>query len=221
MPAAVASPDGDAAGRRVNARRGATFALSGDHRTTMTSGNDTLAATATRRFGLGARPGELARVAADPRGWLLAQLARDACAPAETQGLASGAEILGEFLAVREQRRAARRAAAGGDVAADPVKQLAANVRQMLLPHYLAQAAARTRVALATTASFRERLVQFWTNHFAVSVDKPICLGTAGALENEAIRPRVCGRFAELLLAVETHPAMITYLDNQQSVGPN
>ena len=45
------------------------------------------------------------------------------------------------------------------------------------------------------------------TNHFAVSVDKPICLGIAGALENEAIRPHVNGRFVRLLHAVERHPA--------------
>ncbi|HUO81150.1 MAG TPA: DUF1800 family protein [Steroidobacteraceae bacterium] len=185
----------------------------------MTAPNDTLAALATSRFGLGARPGELAAAGGDPRGWLLAQLGRRVAAPAELDGLAPGAEVLGRFLAAREERREERRAAARGD--ADPVKQLATSVREVLLPHYLAQAAARTRIALATGAPFRERLVQFWTNHFAVSVDKPICLGTAGALENEAIRPHVCGRFAELLLAVEMHPAMVTYLDNQQSVGPD
>ncbi len=184
----------------------------------MTGSDQTLGAIATGRFGFGARPGELATAAADPRGWLLAQLARRAPAAAELDGLAPGAEILGRFLAAREERAAARRAAARGS---DPVQPLVNNVREALLPHYLAQAAARTRIALSSPASFRERLVQFWTNHFAVSVDKPICLGTAGALENEAIRPHVCGRFVDLLLAVETHPAMITYLDNQQSVGPN
>ena len=185
----------------------------------MTTANDTLAAIATSRFGLGARPGELGQAAADPRGWLLAQLPRRVDAPAELAGLSPAPEILASFLAAREEQREARREAARAT--ADPVKQVQNRVRAALLPHYLAQAAARTRIALATTASFRERLVQFWTNHFAVSIDKPICLGTAGALENEAIRPHVCGRFADLLLAVETHPAMITYLDNQQSVGPN
>ena len=186
----------------------------------MTTANDTLAAIATGRFGLGARPGELGLAAADPRGWLLAQLPRHSGAPAELAGLAPGSEILASFLAAREEQRAARREATRG-AATDPVQRVQNRVREVLLPHYLAQAAARTRVALATTTPFRERLVQFWTNHFAVSVDKPICLGIAGALENEAIRPHVCGRFADLLLAVETHPAMITYLDNQQSVGPH
>jgi uncharacterized protein (DUF1800 family) len=197
------------------------------------SPSDPAAAIATNRFGFGARPGELGAVAADPRGWLLAQLQGDYRSPAALDGLASGTRILADFLAAREERRQ-ERAGAGGPTSAgagpaagnpsteqDPARQLGATLRERMLPHYVAQAAARTRIALTSEASFRERLVHFWSNHFAVSVDKPICLGTAGALENEAIRPHVTGRFADMLRAVETHPAMITYLDNQQSVGPH
>ena len=43
----------------------------------------------------------------------------------------------------------------------------------------------------------------------------------AGCFEREAIRPHVLGRFADMLMAVEQHPAMLFYLDNQRSVGPN
>ena len=42
-----------------------------------------------------------------------------------------------------------------------------------------------------------------------------------GLLEVEAIRPHVLGRFGDMLLAVEMHPAMLLYLDQAQSVGPN
>jgi uncharacterized protein (DUF1800 family) len=66
---------------------------------------------------------------------------------------------------------------------------------------------------------FSERLVHFWASHFAVSADKGAIYGLAGTLENEAIRPHVNGRFVELLTAVEQHPAMIAFLDNQYSVG--
>jgi uncharacterized protein (DUF1800 family) len=52
-------------------------------------------------------------------------------------------------------------------------------------------------------------------------VDKVLVLGLAGTLEREAIRPHVLGNFADMLLAVEQHPAMLLYLDNQQSIGPN
>jgi uncharacterized protein (DUF1800 family) len=182
------------------------------------------AALATTRFGFGPRPGEVAAVAMDPRGWLLEQVrVKTYDSPLELVGLSSARSILAEFLSVRDQRQTRKREAigAGGASATDPVAQLVGGVRQHLLPHYMAQAAARTRIALTTPASFRERLVQFWSNHFAVSVDKPITLGIAGAMENEAIRPHVTGRFRDLLVAVETHPAMITYLDNERSAGPN
>jgi uncharacterized protein (DUF1800 family) len=43
----------------------------------------------------------------------------------------------------------------------------------------------------------------------------------SGAYEREAIRPHVLGRFADMLLAVEGHPAMLFYLDNLASMGPN
>ncbi|MGA2024976.1 MAG: DUF1800 domain-containing protein [Steroidobacteraceae bacterium] len=178
-------------------------------------------AIAASRFGFGARPGELNDARTDPRGWLLAQLRTPYRAPAELDALSSSHDILASFLAARAARAAEKKAATREASTDDPVKQLFAGIRQQLLPHYQAQAAARTRIALASQSSFRERLVHFWSNHFAVSIDKPICLGTAGALENEAIRPRIDGRFADLLLAVETHPAMITYLDNQRSMGPN
>jgi uncharacterized protein (DUF1800 family) len=87
-------------------------------------------------------------------------------------------------------------------------------------PIYVAETTARVRVAVTTDRPFVERLTQFWTNHFAVSVDKQIVIGLAGAFEREAIRPNVLGSFADLLVAAETHQAMLLYLDNHLSVGP-
>jgi uncharacterized protein (DUF1800 family) len=92
-------------------------------------------------------------------------------------------------------------------------------VRDAYLPHYRSQVLARAQSAALTTRPFAERLVHFWTNHFAVSADKAAVYGVAGTLENEAIRPHVDGRFVDLLTAVEQHPAMIGFLDNQYSVG--
>lgn len=81
--------------------------------------------------------------------------------------------------------------------------------------------AARTNAALVTGAPFVERLVQFWSNHFAVSIDKIQVVALAGPMEFEAIRPHVLGRFADMLNAVERHPAMLLYLDQAVSVGPD
>jgi uncharacterized protein (DUF1800 family) len=72
---------------------------------------------------------------------------------------------------------------------------------------------------LTSAAPFRERLVQFWANHFTVARGKVPYF--AGHFVREAIRPHVTGKFSDMLLAVVRHPAMIGYLDNQASVGPN
>jgi len=86
---------------------------------------------------------------------------------------------------------------------------------------FLAEAKARLDAACAAPVGYVERLVAFWSNHFCVSASKGQNVRiTAGAFEREAIRPFVLGRFADMLQAVERHPAMQYYLDNAQSVGP-
>ena len=86
---------------------------------------------------------------------------------------------------------------------------------------YRAEALARIQRATMTESGFVERLVAFWSNHFCISANKgELARMWAGAFEREAIRPHVLGRFGDMLLAVEQHPAMIFFLDNQQSIGP-
>jgi len=182
------------------------------------------AVVAANRYGLGARPGELAGIGADAQGWLARQVGSRAEPRPELARLPSTQTIAAEYFAAVEGRRDRKQKAnttANEAATADAVKKAVIGVRQVLLPHYLAQSEARLRVVASTTQPFRERLVHFWSNHFAVSVDKPVVLGLAGALENEAIRPALGGAFSAMLLAVERHPAMILYLDNQASVGPN
>jgi uncharacterized protein (DUF1800 family) len=172
------------------------------------------AVTAANRFGLGARPGELDRVRDDARGWLKQQITGARPLPPEIARLPSSAEIFKSYSELRRERNDAKSDS-------EAAKRLLGGLRAKLVPYYLDQVAARYRVAVATDESFRERLVHFWTNHFAVSADKPQVLALAGALENEAIRPHVAGRFVDMLTAVEAHPAMILYLDNQASIGPD
>lgn len=69
---------------------------------------------------------------------------------------------------------------------------------------------------------FVERLVLFWVNHFSILSSKQgIIAATAGHLERSVIRQHVLGNFADMLKGVMKHPAMITYLDNHVSYGPN
>jgi uncharacterized protein (DUF1800 family) len=171
---------------------------------------------AANRFGLGARPGELPQIDDDPRGWLLDQLPGPANVPSAISELPKTAAILVQFAELRDARKDSKQTAADTP-SPDLVKKFARAFRE----HYLQQTEARHRNATATDFPFHERLVHFWSNHFAVSADKPPVTAVAGSLENEAIRANLGGNFAELLIAVERHPSMIIYLDNQRSIGPN
>jgi uncharacterized protein (DUF1800 family) len=171
-------------------------------------------AIAANRFGLGARPGELAGIAGDGRDWLRAQLRAGPPALSDPQ-LRSSAQTLAQALKLRQESRARRKSP---EVASAAEQQ---KLPQFLRPIYLSEVTARFREAVTTERPLIERLTQFWTNHFALSVDKQLLTGLAGSFEREAIRPHVLGNFSDLLLAVETHPAMLLYLDNHLSVGPH
>src|ERR1700737_2882586 len=87
---------------------------------------------------------------------------------------------------------------------------------------YRAEALARLQRAVIADCGFVERLVVFWSNHFSISANKgELARMWAGSFEREAIRPYVLGRFGDMLKAVEQHPAMLFFLDNQQSLGPD
>jgi uncharacterized protein (DUF1800 family) len=87
---------------------------------------------------------------------------------------------------------------------------------------YRAEALARLQRAVLAECGFTERLVVFWSNHFCISANKgELARMWAGSFEREAIRPFVLGRFGDMLKAVEQHPAMLFFLDNQQSLGPD
>jgi uncharacterized protein (DUF1800 family) len=189
------------------------------------------AAIAANRFGLGARPGELAKIGS-PSDWLKQQLQGAppllvaADLKSAVQVMEGAAEIASNVRELGGDGREDLKKIAADEtdpVAAQQARQqiIANRLPKYFLPIYQADAAARLRNAVATDRPFVERLVHFWSNHFAVSVDKVAVLGLAGCLEREAIRPHVLGNFADMLLAVEKHPAMLQFLDNQLSIGPN
>ena len=206
------------------------------------------AALALHRFGLGPRAGSIAAIASDPRGALLAELDRpgagriaDANLPTTGAAARAAFEFQQKQRVARqaEQRRRSRPRQNNADATPPAEAQMQRSVRRSAgapatppapraerrpaVPQqlYLDEAKARIHAALGADIGFAERLVWFWSNHFCVSADKggvrPIC----GAYEREAIRAHVLGRFGDMLLAVETHPAMLIYLDNARSIGPN
>jgi len=179
--------------------------------------DDVSAAIATNRFGLGARPGELRSVGADPRGWLTAQL-RGGPPFIAAADLAASQVTLARALELRRDIQEERKA---GRVDPAQAQEQQQKVGQFLRPIYTGEATARFAQAVTSERPFLERITQFWSNHFAVSADKQFLAGLAGSFEREAIRPNVLGRFSDLLLAAESHPAMLLYLDNHLSVGPH
>jgi len=196
------------------------------------------AALALYRFGLGPRAGSIAGIASDPRGALLAELdgagaGRIGNADLLTSGTAARVAFAFQQAqrAARQAERAAQQAAAPSGGAAPPqmkdqsatpppapVRNPGPGVPQQI---YLAEAKARIHAALGAKIGFLERLVWFWSNHFCVSADKGNVRQICGAYEREVIRANVLGRFSDMLLAAESHPAMLIYLDNARSIGPD
>lgn len=173
-------------------------------------------AIAANQFGLGARPGELATLEKDPKAALLQQLQGPPAPSSYLSQLPESDKVLAEVLKVRKEQRQMKKQAGDGAVPKS-AKKYAGLVRS----YYVDQVGARFKHAVETDYPFHERLVRFWSNHFAVSADKQPVSALAGLFENEAIRPNLNGSFFNLLLAAETHPAMILYLDNERSIGPD
>ena len=205
----------------------------------MSSSAKAEAALALHRFGMGPRPGSIAAIGTDPRGSLIAELDRPSAGLAAASALPSSSAALrtvADFnakqqartiIAKREQdakRQQMAEASAMVEGAAQGGREMAEKTAANTVPDpgrsiYLEEAKLRTEAALNADIGLTERLVWFWSNHFCISADK--IRSMAGAYEREAIRPHVLGRFADMLLAVEGHPAMLFYLDNTISMGPN
>lgn len=170
-------------------------------------------AIAVHRFGLGGRPGEIEAAGADPKAWLAAQIGT----PAEQPVRPDGGAFADSGTLVRQEREmiAQRRAIKAGDAPAQ--KQLAGG----RLKIFTGEMAGRFKLGFTTERPFAEHLVWFWTNHFTVSTTAGRTLNFAGAFEREAIRPYVADTFENMLLAVASHPAMLVYLNNNASIGPD
>ena len=187
------------------------------------------AVLALHRFGFGPRAETIAVIASDPRGALAAELDRPNAGQIVDPGLLSSDaafRAVFEFRAARAaQAKSAQSPAEAAKPGMEPVsdkadKSTPGEPDQEPLPRriFLAEAKARIDAARGAEIGFVERLVWFWSNHFCVSIDTSVM---AGGYEREAIRLHALGRFGDMLLAAESHPAMLIYLNNAQSIGPD
>ena len=203
------------------------------------------ASIALNRFGYGfsAKASAGANGLGDPRRFLLRQFDAFDPAPAAIAARLDTRAKTGEMLELLRRLRQDTRAMAAmeqagapamADTAAEAMTQQEARAAALdgLPPEYREKLidarrvladdiAVRVNTTLASPAPMVERLVHFWSNHFSVSVGKPGTQFEAGPHEFTAIRPHVLGRFSDMLKAAVLHPAMLIYLDQFQSIGPN
>jgi len=191
-----------------------------------------LAAIAANRFGLGARASDLKSIAGDPRGWLKSQLKPETRLPDPLSALPSTADATTAFAKWLKElgvgpggeglpRMGSSTPGAAPGAGTGNRSGIEQSYGKAFGPGYAAAVGARIKVAESTERPFFERLVRFWGNHFTVSAAKPSVIVLAPVFERDAIRPYVCGSFADMLLASSRHPAMLLYLDNYVSIGPN
>lgn len=211
---------------------GAVLAARRGHAATMASAPlsaDERARHALNRLGYGPRPADATAIAEQGADKWLDRFLTDQLEPrrlpqpealaarlAGLEVLSLGqAELLGRYReAVKSAREARREQSQGMTPSADALNA----VREKVRPLVAQAATARLARALQSPAQFEEVLTEFWFNHFNVFAGK----GAVGVLvadyEQRAIRPHVLGRFRDMLGATARHPAMLTYLDNAQSV---
>lgn len=195
------------------------------------------ASIALNRFGYGFSAKDAA--VGDPRAFLLRQFDAFDPAPAAIAARLDTRAKTGEMLELLRRLRQDTRAMTAMEQAGTPTtaegmtrQEARAAALDGLPPEYREQLvearrvladdiAVRVNTALTSPAPMVERLVHFWSNHFSVSVGKPGTQFEAGPHEFTAIRPHVLGRFSDMLKAAVLHPAMLIYLDQFQSIGPN
>lgn len=177
----------------------------------MSVSGSTLAAI---RFGYGLRPGEEPPATADS---LLAQIAKGTSEKPRFPW--EGASMRHETaMRVMSLRAAEAKASRAGKPNESIRKETQREARRL----YRRDAMARLTQAVQSPLGFYERLASFWVDHFSTSALKSLPMRMIVPLyEAQAIRPNLGGTFSELLQAAVLHPAMLLYLDQDRSVGPD
>lgn len=170
----------------------------------LSNNNEEKAFIALNRFGYGASSEGLANLKQEPLNFLKSQLQ----SPKIPTHLADTGEVkkLSEFLNARKGKNS---------------REKKAQIRPILKNYYTQFVFDLTTEKLTSTQPFIERLTSFWFNHFTVSISKFSTIGLVRDYQYKAIRPYVTGKFSDMLIAVCQHPAMLFYLDNNISFGPN
>ena len=167
---------------------------------------------AVNRFGYGARSDELQNAEQAPKTWIKAQLL-----PVHfTQTLPHSNDIIIENAKYQKQQKQQITPVKTQQQMDNllKAKRFPRNVSRKFYIDALEQ-------SIHSSHSVSWRLLDFFSNHFSVSSKGRLMIGLSATLEREAIASNMLGNFEDLLLAVEQHPAMLIYLNNEKSFGPN
>lgn len=153
--------------------------------------------------------------------WIKGQLSQS-LDQTHLMGLATTKEMIKDKYELQQARKTVRmRQDKEQQTMLDPDETAAKNMQQKLSKLVRGQFTAHIKQAIKTRTPVLENMLQFWTNHLTVSAANNFVRPIVSPYVREAIAPNIKKRFQDLLWATITHPAMILYLDNQRSVGPN
>ncbi|TKB47212.1 DUF1800 domain-containing protein [Thalassotalea mangrovi] len=178
------------------------------------------AAIAVNRFGIGARPDDLAAAAADPQGWVMANLRAIDFSKSSSP---NSSQILIKLAEIRQLRKQRQQLLDSGmrEEDGEIPQELMDPAGNYFQSTYRQLATDSFNQALASEHGVSWRLLDFFSNHFSVSASSQGMTALAATLEREAIAPYLLGSFTDMLIAVCQHPAMLIYLNNEKSFGPN
>ncbi|MDP7591127.1 MAG: DUF1800 domain-containing protein [Litorilituus sp.] len=181
----------------------------------MSSYNTSKENIAVNRFGYGARGDELEQAKKDPKGWIKSQLLPISF----SASIGNSSDVFIEHAKYLKQKKqfkkqGKKQISQKNTKKFNESKNYSRNLLRNLTSDTLKQ-------AIHSSHSISWRLLDFFSNHFSVSANGRLMVGLSATLEREAIAPNLLGQFEEMLLAVEQHPAMLFYLNNEKSFGPN
>ena len=156
--------------------------------------------TAANRFGFGAKIDE--QQPQNPKRWLENQLKRSPNIAKRLAKYPSTREL------IEEQQKA------NG-------KEARKKLKQQRKQQHKQEIIDRLIHAFATPTPFYERLVWFVSNVLTISSERPTCVGLIGSFERDVIRKNLSLGYDKILINSAKHPAMLLYLDNINSIGPD
>jgi len=154
---------------------------------------------AQNRFGLGVPLGTIA--IRNPEAWLLAQLSPQQALPSAVQSWKSSANIMEEIIRTPKSMKKMSRK--------DRKKQARQELKQIFWHGF------------HSNTPFLERVIMFFCNHLTVSAEKNDVALFVPSFQKEVVRANLHRGYGAMLTASTKHPAMLKYLDNIRSSGPD